>query len=272
LDRSSSAAIVATITTGLNGAEREHEQLMGLSGAFLADLVELKRSGALDGCSRVVEIGAQQLADSFLTADDLLTDLYRAFDRPRVDLGSPVGPEHFSKRAPAARAFWQSLGLEHASIDLTQEHDSIVLDLNNGTVPPDWRGRFDFVVNAGSTEHVANQDNAFRVIHDLTRKGGIMWHEVPSAGMLNHGYFLYHPRFFYDLCKVNGYGPVELRNDRHDPDGCIRAALRKQHDKLFATPLDIADSAPNPEIVKMHRTGAARHLAKRICFAVLRRL
>jgi hypothetical protein len=31
---------------------------MGLGCAFLVDLIELKRSGALDGFTRVIEIGA----------------------------------------------------------------------------------------------------------------------------------------------------------------------------------------------------------------------
>ena len=39
---------------------------MGLGHGFFVDLIELQRSGALDGFTRVVEIGAQQLADSFL--------------------------------------------------------------------------------------------------------------------------------------------------------------------------------------------------------------
>lgn len=248
---------------------------MGLGRAFLADLVELKWSGALDGCSSVVEIGAQQLADSLLTADDLLIDLYRAFDKPRINLGAPVGTENFTNHAPAARPFWQSLGLEHASIDLTQEHDSIALDLNKDTVPPDWRGRFDLIVNAGTTEHVANQDNAFRVIHDLTRKGGVMWHEVPSAGMLNHGYFLYHPRFFYDLCAINNYEAVKLHNDQHGPDACIRAALCKQYDHQFATPLDVPGPqlfGPLTEFIAIRSMGNVRKFAKRACLAALRRL
>jgi hypothetical protein len=53
------------------------------------------------------------------------------------------------------------------------------------------RDAFDLVINAGTTEHVSNQENAFRVIHDLTKRGGMMNHEVPAGGMIDHGFFSY---------------------------------------------------------------------------------
>ena len=37
---------------------------MGYSPVFMSDIIALKRRGLLDGCRRVVEIGAQQINDS----------------------------------------------------------------------------------------------------------------------------------------------------------------------------------------------------------------
>jgi hypothetical protein len=56
------------------------------------------------------------------------------------------------------------------------------LDLNRDQVPYKLKAAFDLVVNAGTTEHVVTQDNAFRVIHDLTKAGGVMLHELPGGG------------------------------------------------------------------------------------------
>ena len=39
---------------------------MGLGRAFLDDLIELKRIGALRGARSVIEIGAQQLSDTLI--------------------------------------------------------------------------------------------------------------------------------------------------------------------------------------------------------------
>jgi hypothetical protein len=120
-------------------------------------------------------------------------------------------------------------------------------------------------VNTGTTEHVANQDNAFRVIHDLAKVGGLMIHEVPGSGMLTHGLFGYNLQFFWLLCRENAYEVIFLKIYSHPPVAIadnifanniqfsdaqhvsiteapvfsIRAALRKKNDRPFVTPLDI---------------------------------
>ena len=79
------------------------------------------------------------------------------------------------------------------------------LDLNNDRVPEKLLGAFDLVINAGTTEHLANQENAFRVIHDLTRRGGLMYHEVPGGSCTDHGFVAYQPKFFHRLMQQNDY-------------------------------------------------------------------
>ena len=51
---------------------------MGLGNVFLNDLIELKLKGALDGATRVMEIGAQQISDSLMIAPEL-PEAYRLF-------------------------------------------------------------------------------------------------------------------------------------------------------------------------------------------------
>jgi len=78
---------------------------MGLGSGFIEDFIALKRCGALDGVRRVAEIGAQQLADTFLTDDKLLDELYKLFGARRVDLGRPCGAENFTRKAPPSGPF-----------------------------------------------------------------------------------------------------------------------------------------------------------------------
>ena len=104
--------------------------------------------------------------------------------------------------------------MQYATIDLDTRHRrSIPLDLNTDQVPQPLRRQFDLVINTGTTEHVANQAQAFRIIHDLTRKGGVMFHEVP-AGSWNHGLVNYTPKFFLLLHKQNDYQQVYMRERR----------------------------------------------------------
>jgi SAM-dependent methyltransferase len=255
---------------------------MGLDICFLDDLIDLKRIGALDGVRRVVEMGAQQLADTFLEGDASLNEIYRLFGTPRGDLGQPSGQENFTKKAPPARMFWTSLGLSYAAIDFDGHRDSHPLDLNKDQAPPQLRGAFDLVVNSGTTEHVANQDNCFRVMHDLVGKGGIMFHFLPVY-LFGHGLVNYSPKFFLQLFRQNDYevlfiktraGPSSIPRYIHamnrkwgrgtkleldaNFDVWISAAFRKRHDEDFQTPLDL----PRAMMVKqyMRRWRTLKHL------------
>jgi hypothetical protein len=61
------------------------------------------------------------------------------------------------------------------------------------------------VTNFGTTEHVANQLNALRIMHELAAPDGVMIHRVPSQGGFNHGLVNYTPKFFGMLARNNNY-------------------------------------------------------------------
>jgi hypothetical protein len=235
---------------------------LGLWPGLLDDLLELKHRGLLSFGARVIDIGEQQLTDQFLIAHEKLSLLYRAFDVERIDLGRPVGSENFTQQAPLARSFWCSLGFDYIVVDLVGEKIRR-FDLNRDSVPSDLHTFADLIVNAGTTEHIANQDNAFRFMHDLTKLGGIMIHAVPCQGMQTHGLFNYTAKFFWRLCNANNYDVLSLQIGRgyehpmeHDivnagihfgnptpiidppliRDCYMRVILRKSRDEDFVTP------------------------------------
>ena len=259
---------------------------MGLGAELISDLYELKRAGAIPARARVVEIGAQQLSSGFLAATAELERLYEAFGKTAAQLGAPPserkhahGVELLPDAAPASIPFWTSLGFEYAAVEYGGHRSAIALDLNRDAVPPALKSSFDLVVNAGTTEHVVNQDNAFRVIHDLAKPGGLMMHDVPAMGMMTHGPISYNIQFFWLLCRDNDYEPLDLglvycgsapvhpdvlqsnaqwarfanhRNERYSlpipphfevPLFALRATLRKRHERAFITPLDLPAEA-----------------------------
>ena len=243
---------------------------MGLGNVFLNDLIELKQKGALDGATRVMEIGAQQISDSLMIAPGL-PEAYRLFGCTSPPVLTPVGTENFTKSAPSSAPFWSALGFARSAIDV--EGDAIRIDLNRGKVPRRLRGAFDLVVNAGTTEHVANQMNAFRIIHHLVRVGGIMYHELPAGGLIDHGLVGYQPKFFNMLANFNGYEALYIRFTAWGPakipeylrkqnpyggdtviDCSIRVALRKLHHLPFVCPFDAGDGAPQPWLTVLYRT------------------
>jgi|SRR5579864_1141076 len=234
-------------------------------------LMALKRRGYIPNGSAVIEIGAQQLDASFVGATDDIAATGRIFGitsppppfawtGPRSDTNALAG-------APLARDFWTWLGFNYASIDIDGSPGSIPLDLNYDEVPTGLIGRYDVVTNFGTTEHVANQLQSFKIIHDLAAAGALMLHVLPAGGMPNHGLVSYNPKFFWMLGRSNGYkiafmtmgqsAPAGLPNDLVEflalyepqaqadfaafrmPATSVVVALQKVFDTPFVPPLDV---------------------------------
>lgn len=76
------------------------------------------------------------------------------------------------------------------------------LDLN---YPIDLGRQFDTVINHGTAEHVFNVAQVFRTIHEHALPGGLMLHESPFTGWIDHGFYGMQPTLFFDLAEFNGY-------------------------------------------------------------------
>jgi hypothetical protein len=173
---------------------------MGIGASDLEVLLKLRRMGYVPNRAKIIEMGAQQLNNSVLRDRTLLGQLGADFGvcssiswpepvdtNPREDI--EAGFETLAREAPSSRVLWAWLGFSYSAIDIDIDNnpDSIPLDLNFDSAPQALCGQFDLVTNFGTTEHIANQLNAFKVIHDLAGKGRIMVHTLPSQGQFNHG-------------------------------------------------------------------------------------
>ncbi len=236
---------------------------MGMGVYDLRGLIALHGAGVLGRATRVAEIGAQELnADAGTYAT--MVALGQAFGAGPCPL---LAGEHHR-----ARAMWEWLGLESVAIDIDGSPGAIALDLNVDQAPTELAGRFGLVTNYGTTEHVANQVNAFKLIHDLTAPGGVMVHNLPAQGFVIHGLVSYSPKFFWALARSNAYGwlhqdfllgqPTSLPSHLidqiaiYDPDfakriasyrptdAAVAAVLRKDHDWPLVPPLDVPANAP----------------------------
>jgi SAM-dependent methyltransferase len=165
-------------------------------------------------------------------------------------------------------------GLGYESIDIAEGYRTTVLDLNHDPLPTPFAGAFDLVLNVGTSEHVLDQVAVLRCVHDATKPGGLMFHQLPASGFANHGYFCYTPRLFCDLAGYNRYEIVDLWFDgpsaRHNLLGAV-AAYRHVHPALHAALERLSQSergriveetlVPDMAInVLMRRTSSARFL------------
>lgn len=68
--------------------------------------------------------------------------------------------------------------------------------------------RFAVSINHGTAEHIFDIGNVFRTMHDATEVGGLMIHEAPFTGWLDHGFYCLQPTLFWDVARVNRYDVV----------------------------------------------------------------
>ena len=100
--------------------------------------------------------------------------------------------------------------IEYNSFDVCAALKTEILDLNFDSLPKHNAEYYDVILNFGTTEHVFNQWNSFKIIHEAAKVGGVVYHQLPGTGYLDHGYFCYTPVFFNDLARANGYEILDL--------------------------------------------------------------
>jgi hypothetical protein len=224
---------------------------MGLGPPVVELYRQLKILGALDGLRDVMELGSQDL---WCPQQNLMRALFKAFGRgePPAEL---LGVAN-TNQVPARRLY-EALGFGYSCVDVDGRVGTLVLDLNFDGAPEAHAGRYDLVTNHGTSEHLLNQYNLFKVMHDFARPGGVMVHAVPFTVHLDHGFFNYQPNFFECLARYNSYETLGLWVG---PDSSLAsfipwdptlldfltlnartthllvAALRKLHDKPFCVP------------------------------------
>lgn len=177
---------------------------MGLGPPVIELYRQLKVLGAFQDVSEVMELGSQ---DFWCPQRNLVKALFAAFGgrEPPPEL---LNTNHTSQKP--ARMLYEGLGIGYQCVDVDGRTGTLVLDLNFDSVPTEHKGRYGLVTNHGTSEHLLNQFNVFKMMHDFTKLGGIMIHAVPFTVHLDHGFFNYQPNFFECLARYNSYDTLGL--------------------------------------------------------------
>ena len=95
--------------------------------------------------------------------------------------------------------------LEHISLDLNGWYGSLKVDLCRST-PKQLLNRFNLITNYGTTEHVNNQYQVFKNIHDMCKVNGVIIHALPVLNhWVNHCRYYYSHIFFTELANLCNY-------------------------------------------------------------------
>jgi SAM-dependent methyltransferase len=164
-------------------------------------LLEASRRGLLPQQGRLLEFGEADTVFDAARAVPLILGEGQQCDA----LLAEATPEGIAKSSADAKLIYRAFFdfRSYNAIDLLPPNDyRLQQDLN---LPFDLGTQFEVCINNGTTEHVFNQANCYKAIHDHTAPGGVMIHWTPCLGWIDHGLYNVQPGFFHDLARANGY-------------------------------------------------------------------
>jgi hypothetical protein len=183
---------------------------MGISLSMIEKMQQLGLFG--EGRICVLDVGSSNLYTAssegvvqFLISNGVNADASVVKFAQKLAEGSSYDSVTGGANGAFVGELFEKAGLEYAAIDIADGYRTTILDLNHSPAPCSFLGKFDLVLNFGTTEHLLNQYNAFKVMHDSAKVGGFIVNALPCLGYSNHGYFTYTPRFFFDLAGYNEY-------------------------------------------------------------------
>lgn len=167
----------------------------------------------------------------------IVYDLDKEFSSSRICLLGNLyfarGTECIQRKAgtKVVHKYLEDGGIDVVSIDLNGKDGALPLDLQEPL--PSHIGTFDIIINAGTSEHVDNQEMCFRNINNICRIDGLMFHMVPYIGSwVKHCKIHYDEPFFQKLAEKYHYSVVDIHVDDYvgRENKLIFACLRKEYD------------------------------------------
>ena len=101
------------------------------------------------------------------------------------------------------------------------EGANIIYDLNTqGADDSLFKLKYDLVIDGGTLEHIYNVSAAINNMNHFVSENGFIYHMLPCAGWVNHGFYSFSPTFFIDTyCLENGFELQECKLCFKQPKG-----------------------------------------------------
>jgi hypothetical protein len=186
-------------------------------GITMSNVHIMERYGLLATGRKLLDFGSSNLYTA--AAEEISSFVKRHNATPRPDLdpwaarlaaGSLTDASGTALNQSFVGELLEAAGMGYDAIDIADGYKTTIVDLNSTRLPEPMVGAYDAVVNFGTSEHILNQMNVFAAVHAATARGGMIMHSVPSIGFVDHGYFCYTSRFFFDLAGYNQYDVVDM--------------------------------------------------------------
>lgn len=157
--------------------------------------------------------------------------------RPKGYAVCELGDQYITCLAPhqLAKEFYEGMNCgRYESID-GNGRGTITLDLNH-KLPPELHGQFDIVTDFGTGEHVFNQFQVWRILHQLVKVNGHIVFDRPTQGYHVHCYYNTNRCLFDDLAAANGYKVVHIGHCNTSRGELIRGVWQRTRSDKFVVP------------------------------------
>lgn len=113
-----------------------------------------------------------------------------------------------------AKDYFEWIGYHHYSIDWHGKNGAYPLDLSKPIKDMFWFERFDILTNFGTVEHVENQYECWKNIHNFVKPGGLFIHYLPVKWPTEHCNYFYDTDFILNLVRSNKYEIILFENQK----------------------------------------------------------
>jgi hypothetical protein len=153
-----------------------------------------------------------------------------------------LGNQHIRKsaskitKAKTGKDYFTSLGYHHTSIDWNGKDGALPLDLRQPIADPKLVSQFDILTNSGTSEHVENQYECFKNLHNFVKQNGVLIHLNPMTGSwAGHGIYYYTFAFHRRLAQGCAYEVLKETDiaAKGDDSHLVCVGLRKTSNKPF---------------------------------------
>lgn len=189
---------------------------MALALPHIKFLLDLRKAGIFKSPARLIEFGEQNwfgdvpateifnVANLLSCSEEFKNILKEKLTLCINDVQSGISEKQTMALFSLAKLYYYTVFnlSKHDAVDLHGTSIAQKYDLNN---PLPIKEKYDIAINFGTGEHVFNQYQFFKNLHDVTDAGGYMLHSMPNQGCYDHGFFNYHPTFLFDLAEANNY-------------------------------------------------------------------
>lgn len=204
---------------------------MGMAIDQLRIIAKLCRELGLNKHLNVVDFGCQQL---FHARPPEIVEFFKSVG---ADI-TPAQSADFSKDGVHVGPMFKAMNWDYTALDILDAPHCRRFDANTDTIPKDMLEKSDFVLNFGTSEHIMNQYNVFKSMHDCAKSDGIMFGLFLTEGYADHGLFSYKPRFVDKLLAANEYEIVHVTHHQSKEGNCRWIAYRKTSSDPFIPAMD----------------------------------